>query len=161
MIYSKYARSRKFFRQFGCKKRPCGGRLHARESRFDDRCPCCFCPDETDDHLLQCNHKDRQSWRKLFLLEKNLSVFFWPRVAGNDSAGFIELFHKQFWSTTCIFPRSCCERIKGMFPIHDFVFQLDLNVREGIVRPGTGTLGAKELCPGSTRQRRRTWGTST
>ena len=37
--YSPYPRNRKFFYQFGWKKLPCGGRLHSRESRFDDRCP--------------------------------------------------------------------------------------------------------------------------
>lgn len=44
MAYSAHPRSRKFFYQFGWKKLPCGGRLHAREPRFADRCPFCLQP---------------------------------------------------------------------------------------------------------------------
>ena len=65
--YSSYPRSRKFFYQFGWKKLPCGGRLHFRQPSYDDRCPSCHQPDESDDHLFQCRHSDRLQWRKHFL----------------------------------------------------------------------------------------------
>lgn len=34
--------------------------VHSREARFDDRCPSCLQPDESDDNLVQCLHEDRR-----------------------------------------------------------------------------------------------------
>ena len=106
IAYSKYPRSRKFFMQFGWKKLPCGGRLHARESRFDDRCPCCFCPEETDDHLLQCNHVERKSWRKSFLLglEKKLSSFLDPELLVMIRLGLTSYFQNSPGALQAYFP---------------------------------------------------------
>ena len=79
-VYSQFPRSRKFFYQFGWKKLPTGARLNARESRFDDRCPSCLCPDESVDHVFRCNHADRRQWRKTLIqgIRTRLSTYLDP-----------------------------------------------------------------------------------
>jgi hypothetical protein len=42
---------------------PTGKTFHRRESRFDDRCPACSSPQESNDHLAQCPDISRQRWR--------------------------------------------------------------------------------------------------
>jgi exonuclease III len=81
-VYSAYPRSRKFFYQFSWKRLPCGARLHRRSTRYDDRCPLCFAPQESDDHLVQCPHQHRTQWRTSFFdgLEKHLSPFLDPEL---------------------------------------------------------------------------------
>ena len=81
-VYSQFTRSRKFFYQFGWKKLPTGARLYSRESRFDDRCPSCQCPDESDDHIFRCNHVDRRKWRYTLIqgIRTKLSVYLDPEL---------------------------------------------------------------------------------
>ena len=106
MVYEKYHRSRKFFVQFGWKKLPCGRRLHARESRFDDRCPCCLAPDETDDHLVQCEHIDRKHWRSSFLhgIRKKLSQFLDPELLDMIILGLSGYFRNSPGEVRARFP---------------------------------------------------------
>jgi hypothetical protein len=42
---------------------PTGKTVHRRESRFDDRCPACSSPQESNSHLFQCPSLSRQRWR--------------------------------------------------------------------------------------------------
>ena len=67
-VYSKYPRAQTFFTKFGWKKLPVGKRLHSREKRYNDRCPDCLLPAETDDHLVQCHHPSRHQWRTEFFV---------------------------------------------------------------------------------------------
>ena len=81
-VYSHFPRSRKFFYQFGWKKLPTGARLHSREARYDDRCPSCYCADESDDHLFRCTHQDRRQWRISLIkgIRDKFSTFFDPEL---------------------------------------------------------------------------------
>ena len=90
-VYSQYPRSRKFFYQFGWKKLLTGKRLHSRESRYDDRCPNCCCPDETDDHVFQCNSDDCIRWRAALTqcINDTLTPFFNPDLLDMVNLGFI------------------------------------------------------------------------
>ena len=40
--------------KFCIRKLPVGNRIHAQESRHNERCYSCWKESETDDHLLQC-----------------------------------------------------------------------------------------------------------
>jgi hypothetical protein len=40
-----------------------GKTLHWQESRFNDRCPACSSPQESNDHLFQCQNISRQRWQ--------------------------------------------------------------------------------------------------
>ena len=104
--YSSYPRSRKFFSQFGWKKLPCGGRLHSREARFDDRCPSCLQPDESDDHLFQCLHTDRQQWRAAFLrgITDHLTAFLDPELIDMIRLGLQGYFRDNFTALHSRFP---------------------------------------------------------
>jgi hypothetical protein len=42
---------------------PTGKVLNNRESRYDDRCPACSGPHESNNHLIQCPSISRQRWR--------------------------------------------------------------------------------------------------
>ena len=48
---------RKWANKFCMRKLPVGQRMHARESKHDERCCSCWADCETDDHLLQCPHR--------------------------------------------------------------------------------------------------------
>lgn len=106
MAYSHHSRSRKFFHQFGWKKLPCGGRIHARESRFDDRCPSCLQPDESDDHLFQCLHSDRRQWRKAFItgIVDHLTPFFDPNLLDMIRLGLQGYFSNNLSAIRSRFP---------------------------------------------------------
>ena len=45
---------RKWANKFCMRKLPVGLQMHARESKYDERCCSCWAECETDDHLLQC-----------------------------------------------------------------------------------------------------------
>jgi hypothetical protein len=53
---------RKFVFKFCMKLLPTGKTLHQRESRFDDHCPACSLPQESNDHLFQCPDINHQRW---------------------------------------------------------------------------------------------------
>ncbi len=61
--YKSSFQQRKFVFKFCMKLLPTGKTLHRRESRFDDRCPACSSPQESNDHLFQCPDISRQRWR--------------------------------------------------------------------------------------------------
>lgn len=106
MAYSPYPRSRKFFHQFGWKKLPCGGRLHARESRFDDRCPSCLQPEESDDHVFQCLHVDRRQWRQAFItgLLNHLTPILHPDLLDLIRLGIQGYFRQDYSALHARFP---------------------------------------------------------
>ncbi len=61
-VYQK-SKQRNFITKFCFYTLPTGDRLHRRDSSYDNRCPTCHAPDETDDHLLQCPSHARRVWR--------------------------------------------------------------------------------------------------
>jgi hypothetical protein len=61
--YKSSFQQRKFVCKFCTKLLPTGKILHQRESRFDDRCPACSSPQESNDHLFQCPDISCQRWR--------------------------------------------------------------------------------------------------
>jgi hypothetical protein len=61
--YKSSFQHRKFIFKFCMSLLPTGKTLHRRESRFDDRCPACSSPQESNDHLFQCQDISRQRWR--------------------------------------------------------------------------------------------------
>ena len=50
----------KWTNKFLTQKLPVGQRLHAKESKYDERCCSCWGDSETDDHLLQCPNRPRR-----------------------------------------------------------------------------------------------------
>jgi hypothetical protein len=42
---------------------PTGKTLHRQESRYDDRCPACSSPQESNNHMFQCPDISRQRWQ--------------------------------------------------------------------------------------------------
>ena len=44
----------KWINKFCIQKLPVGQRIHAKKSKYDERCCSCWANSETDDHLLQC-----------------------------------------------------------------------------------------------------------
>ena len=62
-VYTKYTRTRTFFHKFGWKQLPVGSLLHEWRFCHDHRCPSCSSDLEDDDHLFQCEHHARASWR--------------------------------------------------------------------------------------------------
>ena len=49
----------KWANKFCMKKLPVGQRIHARESKYDERCCSCLANSETDDYLLKCPKRAR------------------------------------------------------------------------------------------------------
>jgi hypothetical protein len=61
--YKSSFQQRKFVFKFCTKLLPTGKTLHRRKSRFNDRCPACSSPQESNDHLFQCPDISCQRWR--------------------------------------------------------------------------------------------------
>ena len=61
--YKPFSRTRTFFTKNGWKQLPVGRRLHRWASGYDHRCPSCSLDFESDDHIYQCLHIQRQQWR--------------------------------------------------------------------------------------------------
>jgi hypothetical protein len=61
--YKSSFQQRKFVFKFCMKLLPTGKTLHRRESRFDNRCPACSSPEESNDHMFQCSGIRRQRWQ--------------------------------------------------------------------------------------------------
>jgi hypothetical protein len=61
--YRSTFRQRKFLFNFFMKLLPTGKTLHQRKSRFNDRCPACSSPQESNDHMFQCPGIRRQRWQ--------------------------------------------------------------------------------------------------
>ncbi len=57
------SKQRNFITKFCFYTLPTGDHLHPRNSSYDNRCPTCHTPNETDDHLLQCPSQARSVWR--------------------------------------------------------------------------------------------------
>jgi hypothetical protein len=61
-IYPKMQHRRNCLTKFYYYTLPTGEQLDCRESSYDDRCPTCHAPDESDDHLLQCHSPAHRAW---------------------------------------------------------------------------------------------------
>ena len=128
--YSSFPRTRTFFYKFGWKKLPCGERLHRREGRYDDRCPCCLQPNETDDHIFQCLHPSRRHWRLEFLqlLRSKFSPFLDPELLDLIVFGLKSYFQQDTSTLFSRFPNPSsvpssapdCPPISPAFPFSDF-----------------------------------------
>ena len=62
-VFPKMHKRRNFLTKFCCYNLPTGDRLHRRHTSYDDCCPTCHAPDETDDHILQCPSPPCHAWR--------------------------------------------------------------------------------------------------
>ena len=105
-VYSSYSCSRKFFYQVGWKKLPVGYRLHQWNASFDDTCPLCWQPHETDVHLVQCRHHNRQEWRSGFLrgLTTKLAPFLDPELLDMIRIGLSGYFSDVYEAIRHRFP---------------------------------------------------------
>jgi hypothetical protein len=61
--YKSSFQQQKFVFKFCMKLLPTGKTLHQQESRFDDRCPACSSPQESNNHMFQCPDISRQRWQ--------------------------------------------------------------------------------------------------
>jgi hypothetical protein len=61
--YKTCFKQRTFIFKFCMGLLPTGKTVHQRESQFDDRCPACSSPQESNSHLYQCTSLSRQRWR--------------------------------------------------------------------------------------------------
>jgi hypothetical protein len=61
--YKTCFKQRKFVFKFCMGLLPTGKTVHRQESRFDDCCPACLSPQESNSHLFQCPSLSRQGWR--------------------------------------------------------------------------------------------------
>jgi hypothetical protein len=60
IVYQQFPQQRTFFSKLGWKKLPVAARLHKRTPCYDHHCPTY---NEDDDHIYQCGHIFRSSWR--------------------------------------------------------------------------------------------------
>jgi exonuclease III len=79
-VYPKLKKRRNFITKFCFFNLPTGERLHRREASYDDRCPTCHAPEESDEHILQCPSPARRAWRSdlISTLLKPLNTFLDP-----------------------------------------------------------------------------------
>ena len=79
-MYTKLKKRRNFITKFCFFNLPTGERLHRREASYDDRCPTCHAPEESDEHILQCPSPARRAWRSdlISTLLKPLDMFLDP-----------------------------------------------------------------------------------
>jgi hypothetical protein len=48
---------------------PTGARVHKYDPKYSHRCPACHAPEEDSQHMMRCQHEERQQWRTT-LIEK-------------------------------------------------------------------------------------------
>jgi hypothetical protein len=63
IVYQRFPQQCTFFSKLGWKKLPVAARLHKRTPCYDHRCPTCNTDNGDDNHLYQCKHTTRSSWR--------------------------------------------------------------------------------------------------
>jgi hypothetical protein len=66
IVYWRFPQQRTFFSKLGWKKLPVAARLHKRTPCYDHRGPTCNEDNKDDDHIYQCEHISRSSWRTSF-----------------------------------------------------------------------------------------------
>jgi len=42
---------------------PTGARVHKYDPKYSHRCPACHAPEEDSQHMMRCQHEERQQWR--------------------------------------------------------------------------------------------------
>jgi hypothetical protein len=105
-VYQKI-KQRNFITKFCFSTLPTGDRLHRRDSVYDNRCPTCHSPDETDDHLLQCLSPARRAWRSDLLqaLLKPIESFLDPVLLDIIQEGLLCWFRGESIDHTPYPPR--------------------------------------------------------
>jgi hypothetical protein len=106
-VFPKMNKRRNFLTKFCCYTLPTGDRLHRRTDSYDDRCPSCHAPNETDDHILQCNAPARRAWRSDLLktLLKPLNAFVDPVLLDIFREGLLRFFGDDHLDPTIYPPR--------------------------------------------------------
>ena len=110
-VYSKMRKRRNFITKFCTYHLPTGDRLHQRDPKYDDRCPTCHSPTETDDHILQCPSPARRAWRSDLIktLLDPLSSFLDPVLLDILREGLL-----QFFRASCIDPTDYSQRYQPL-----------------------------------------------
>jgi hypothetical protein len=93
-VYSKMQKRRNFITKFCTYHLPTGDRLNRRDSCYDDRCPTCHSPSETDDHILQCPSPACRAWCSDLIktLLDPLSSFLDPVLLDILREGLLQFF---------------------------------------------------------------------
>jgi hypothetical protein len=101
-VYSKMRKRRNFITKFCTYHLPTGDRLNRRDPRYDDRCPTCHSPSETDDHILQCPSPARRAWRSDLVktLLDPLSSFLDPVLLDILREGLLQFFRASHLDPT-------------------------------------------------------------
>jgi hypothetical protein len=96
-VYPKMKKRRNFLTNFCFFNLPTGERLHRRDTSYDDRCPTCHSPEETDEHLLQCPSPARQAWRSdlIHTLLKPVEPFLDPVLVDILREGLLRYFRSE------------------------------------------------------------------
>jgi exonuclease III len=106
-VYPKMRKRRNFITKFCIYHLPTGDRLHRRSSHYDDRCPTCHSPSETDDHILQCPSPARRAWRSDLIktLLDPLATFLDPVLLDILREGLLQFFRASSLDPTLYSPR--------------------------------------------------------
>ena len=100
-------KQRNFITKFCFYTLPTGDRLHRRDSIYNNRCPTCHAPDETDNHLLQCLSPARRAWRSDLIrsLLKPIDSFLDPVLLDILREGLLCWFRTESIDSTPYPPR--------------------------------------------------------
>jgi hypothetical protein len=106
-VYPKLKKRRNFITKFCFFNLPTGERLHRRDHSYDDRCPTCHAPEESDEHLLQCPSPARRAWRSDLIktLLKPLDKFLDPVLHDILHEGLLCYFQNEPMDPTPYPPR--------------------------------------------------------
>ena len=96
-VYPKLKQRRNFITKFCFFNLPTGKRLHCRNASYDDRCPTCHAPKETNEHILQCPSPAQRAWRSDIIktLLTPLAPFLDPVLQDILHEGFLCYFRNE------------------------------------------------------------------